>query len=95
MRPIRSRNRIVSSHGYVKIRVGIGHPLADSRGFAYEHDVIWRSAWRLKRAAEHLHHVNGDRQDNRIGNLKLMHSGDHKAHHAKGQRRDKYGKFAI
>ena len=34
-------DRIVSSHGYVKVRVGRGHPLADSRGFAYEHAVSY------------------------------------------------------
>lgn len=32
--------RSVASNGYVLIRVGVDHPLADVRGYAYEHRVV-------------------------------------------------------
>lgn len=36
--------KIISSHGYVKVRVGSEHPLADPNGYAYEHLLVWVSA---------------------------------------------------
>lgn len=32
--------RVVDPRGYVLIRVGVGHHLADVRGYAYEHRLI-------------------------------------------------------
>jgi len=32
--------QIISSHGYVKVRVGIGHQLADPNGYAYERNSL-------------------------------------------------------
>lgn len=72
----------VGSNGYVKVRVGKGHPLADPNGWAYEHLVVWCAAGspRPKRD-EILHHRNGDKTDNRIANLELMKRRAHNAHH--------------
>lgn len=66
------RRSIVSSHGYVKIRVGKGHPFADPNGYAYEHIVVWRSAGRrIPRDGEVVYHKNGDTLDSRIENLAI------------------------
>ncbi len=56
--------RVVEPRGYVLIRVGKNHPLADCRGYAYEH--------RLKAAAkkgELIHHDNEKKGDNSKENL--------------------------
>ncbi len=73
-----NESRIISSHGYVKIRVGRGHPLADPNGYAYEHTLVWCSAGNpVPKPGEVLHHENENKADNRIENLLLMKSGQH------------------
>lgn len=72
-----NKSRIVSQEGYVKVRVGRGHPLADPNGYTYEHLLVWTSAGRSIGEGEMLHHANGDKTDNRLGNLKKMTRGEH------------------
>ena len=79
-----NNRRLISSHGYVKIRVGKEHSLADPNGYAYEHLIVWRSAGNLvPLKGEIIHHKNEDKQDNRIGNLELMERGQHNSEHLK------------
>lgn len=74
--------RIVSSHGYTKVRVGVDHPLADPNGYAYEHLVVWCAAGRPKPGpGETLHHKNENKADNRLGNLELLTRPRHAAQH--------------
>lgn len=75
--------KIIASTGYVKIRVGKTHPLADPNGYAYEHLVVWCSAGNERPAAGFLlHHRNEVRSDNRIENLALISRPDHNRLHA-------------
>ncbi len=86
----KATEKIISSHGYVKVRVGVGHPLADPNGYAYEHLVVWVSAGNPRPARDELlHHRNEDRTDNRLGNLECLKRSEHNAHHLKARRRDK------
>lgn len=86
--------RIISSHGYVKIRVGRGHPLADPNGYAYEHLVVWVSSGRNRPInGETLHHLNGIKTDNRIENLQKLSRSRHNAEHVAGLQRDPSGRF--
>ena len=88
-------DRIVSSHGYIKVRVGIGHPLADSRGFCYEHRLVWAASGRRQpKAHETIHHRNHDRGDNRLANLTVLSRSEHAHLHAIERRRRKDGTFA-
>ena len=32
--------RVTTQHGYILVRVGVGHPMADCRGYAYEHRIV-------------------------------------------------------
>ena len=86
--------RMINADGYVKVRVGPDHPLADPNGYAYEHLVVWIAAGREAPAADELlHHVNGDRQDNRLANLAKMKRAEHNAHHLSERGRDERGRL--
>ena len=90
-----NRERIRSSHGYLMERVGVGHPLADSRGYAYSHCLVWAAAGRaLPTKTQELHHVDGNRENNRLSNLRLMERADHARLHAMTRLRQPNGTFA-
>jgi len=76
-----SGKRLRSSHGYVKVRVGKSHPLADSNGYAYEHTLVWNTAGRHLEDDEVIHHRNGDKTDNRLENLEALTRQEHAAEH--------------
>lgn len=84
----RGGERMLSGHGYVKVRVGIGHPLADPHGFAYEHHLVWVAAGNAPLNDDQtLHHRNHDKTDNRLGNLELMTTSEHSRLHAASRAR--------
>jgi HNH endonuclease len=86
--------RIITEEGYVKVRVGVGHPLADPKGYAYEHLVVWRAAGkRLPKPHELLHHRDEDKANNRIDNLELITRKRHSQMHAAASERDAHGRF--
>lgn len=88
-------DRIVSSHGYHKERVGIAHPLADSKGYVYSHVLVWVSAGNpLPKPGETLHHRDGFKGNNRIENLELVQRSEHSRLHAIERRRRSDGRFA-
>lgn len=77
--------RVITSNGYVLIRVGIKHHLADVRGYAYEHRIVAEEKYnRRLENAEQVHHINGDKQDNRPENLEIA---ENRFHHAVKHRR--------
>ena len=62
--------RTVASNGYVLIKVGPDHHLADVRGYAYEHRLVAEEkVGRRLKDEEEVHHINGDKTDNRPTNL--------------------------
>ena len=65
--------RTITSHGYVLIRVGQGHPLADVRGYAYEHRLVAEQlTGRPLRSDEIIHHRDGNKQNNATENIAVM-----------------------
>jgi hypothetical protein len=86
--------RMLSEDGYVKVRVGAEHPLADPNGYAYEHLLVWCASGRPRPAdGKMLHHLNEDKTDNRICNLELMTRAEHNALHIAERGRRANGQF--
>jgi hypothetical protein len=75
--------RTITQHGYVLVRVGTDHHLADVRGYAYEHRLVAEEdLGRRLRPGEQVHHINGDTTDNRPENLKVAESyAHHRVYH--------------
>lgn len=70
--------RTIASHGYVLLRVGKNHHLADVRGYAYEHRIMAEvKIGRPLRRGELVHHINGNKQDNRLENLVVCANAAH------------------
>ena len=44
---------------------------------------------------EWVHHINGDRYDNRIGNLEIISPGDHSRHHNLGRKHSEETKAKV
>jgi HNH endonuclease len=68
--------RSVASNGYVLVRVGKGHHLADVRGYAYEHRLVGETMLgRRLRPGEQIHHRDDSfegRSNNDPSNLLVM-----------------------
>lgn len=89
------------SDGYVLVRVG-DHPMANDSGWAYLHHLVYATAgeggagiarfW--QDLGHQIHHRNGRKADNRIGNLTLVCRREHSRAHAATKPRDDGGKFA-
>lgn len=74
--------RSIASNGYVLIKVGTGHHLADVRGYAYEHRLVAeRKLGRRLLPGEQVHHIDEDKQDNDPDNLEVVTIAEHRVHH--------------
>lgn len=75
--------RSVASNGYVLVRVGVGQPEADCRGYAYEHRLVARRMLgRPLRKGEQVHHRDHDKTNNSPENLLVVGSfAEHRIHH--------------
>ncbi|WP_205522805.1 HNH endonuclease signature motif containing protein [Myxococcus eversor] len=79
--------RSLASNGYVLIRVGVGHPAADVRGYAYEHRLVAEQVLgRPLLEGEQVHHKDGDKQNNAPANLEVLTQHEHRAEHRKHER---------
>lgn len=84
-----SEERMVSTDGYIKVRVGREHPLADPNGYAYEHLLVWVSAGNPKPPRGFtLHHKDEVKSNNQLSNLELLTRAEHNRHHMAEMERD-------
>ncbi len=95
-----NRGRLLTSHGYVLVRVNKSHHLAFGPpklvgAYAYEHDLVAEATLgRHLRPEEAVHHRNGRRDDNRPENLEVTTRSDHaRGHAAHPEARDAAGRF--
>ena len=72
----------LSSHGYVKILLP-KHHLSDSKGYAYEHRVVAeKKLCRPLKENELIHHLNGQKDDNREENIIVLETrSQHRTYH--------------
>lgn len=76
--------RSIASNGYVLIRVGTDHHLADVRGYAYEHRIeAEKKLGRRLRRGEQVHHRDHDKMNNDHDNLEVARD---RRHHAEQHR---------
>lgn len=72
------------------------HPRADSSGYVMEHILVWeRETGLLVPPGFCIHHLNGDKSDNRIENLCLMPHAAHTKHHSIGRKHSEETKAKI
>lgn len=74
--------KVVASNGYVLIRVGIEHHLADVRGYAYEHRLVAeQKIGRKLQKGEIVHHIDHNKQNNHPDNLEVLTVAEHRYEH--------------
>lgn len=78
--------RSLASNGYVLIRVGVDHHLADVRGYAYEHRLVAEAKLgRRLLPGEQVHHIDHDKVNNAPENLEVLASlAEHRSRHRSG-----------
>jgi hypothetical protein len=71
--------------GYITVSIPWSSPfigMANARGYVLEHRLVMAQCLnRCLLPTECVHHLNGDRKDNRIENLQLMTNQDHVSRH--------------
>lgn len=65
--------RVLASNGYILVKVGFNHHLADVRGYAYEHRVVAeKMIGRKLKDGEIVHHKDENKSNNSPENLEVV-----------------------
>lgn len=75
----------------------VGHPRATKKGhYVFEHILVMEDKIdRLMKPGEIVHHINGNKKDNKIKNLELTTQSEHMKHHPAKNPFKKGDKFNI
>jgi hypothetical protein len=73
MRKVKDGTKRIDSYGYIRIKIG--------NVFVPEHRYVIESSGRKIKKNEVVHHINGNRKDNRIENLVVITRKKHNQHH--------------
>jgi len=74
--------RVITHQGYVAISLP-QHPLAYRNGYVLEHRLVWfENTGHQPGHDEVVHHINGNKTDNRFANLQLLTDSEHRRLHA-------------
>ena len=87
---------VKTTHSGYRQRLCQGHPRADTGGYVMEHVLVWEEATGIpvpKNCC--IHHLNGNKADNRIENLCMMEHTAHTVYHHTGARRSEETKQKI
>jgi hypothetical protein len=68
---------------------------ADGKKVAYHRDLMQRHLGRKLTSHEHVHHINGDRLDNRIENLAVLSKAEHTRLHMTGLKKRRWARSEI
>ena len=84
------------SSGYI-YEYAPDHPAAESaKGYVLQHRLVMeRHLGRYLTADELVHHINEDKEDNRIVNLEITGMSEHASHHKADFPRDELGRFTV
>jgi hypothetical protein len=72
--------RVQHPAGYIRVWAP-GHPVANADGYALEHRMVVYDAGISIPHGHHVHHLNGNKTDNRLENLAVLPESDHHKQH--------------
>lgn len=74
----------ISWNGYKRVKAPLDHPYKDKKGYIMEHRlIVEQHIGRYLTKDEEVHHLNGDKLDNRIENLAILSKKEHRRIHLK------------
>lgn len=85
-------NETFHQSGRVMVNLVRSHPCSNTGGWQYRYTLVLFYAG-IENSNMHVHHKDGDKSNDRLGNLELRSNSSHNRYHARRQPRDSHGLF--